>query len=124
VNVGNFGSIDRMDYTIIGGEANLAARLETSAEPGGIVMSYETYALVRDVVAANEQPPIRVKGINRDVVPYVIDGLLGASGEIVRVVKLHERGLDLYFDPSQVAGEDADRIRKALQDALDALKRE
>jgi adenylate cyclase len=121
VNVGNFGSIDRMDYTIIGGEANLAARLETSAEPGGIVLSYETYALVRDVVAAQKLPPIRVKGISRDVIPYVVDGLRGASGEVVRIVKLHERGLDLYFDPSQVTSEDADRIRKALQDALDSL---
>ena len=45
-NVGNFGSDDRMDYTIIGAEANLAARLQSIAEPGGIVLSYETYALV------------------------------------------------------------------------------
>ena len=36
-NVGNFGSADRMDYTIIGAEANLAARLQSIAEPGGIV---------------------------------------------------------------------------------------
>ena len=49
-NVGNFGSEDRMDYTIIGAEANLAARLQSIAEPNGIVMSYETYALVRDIV--------------------------------------------------------------------------
>ncbi len=54
-------------------------------------MSYETYALVRDVVAAREQPPIHVKGISREVVPYVVEGLLGAAGEIVRIVKLHER---------------------------------
>ena len=33
-NVGNFGSDDRMDYTIIGAEANLAARLQSIAEPG------------------------------------------------------------------------------------------
>ena len=33
-NVGNFGSADRMDYTIIGAEANLAARLQSVAEPG------------------------------------------------------------------------------------------
>ena len=33
-NVGNFGSADRMDYTIIGAEANLAARLQSIAEPG------------------------------------------------------------------------------------------
>ena len=57
-NVGNFGSNDRMDYTIIGAEANLAARLQSIAEPGQIVISYETYALVRDVVAAQELAPI------------------------------------------------------------------
>src|SRR5262249_47473145 len=31
-NVGNFGSADRMDYTVIGGEANLASRLQSIAE--------------------------------------------------------------------------------------------
>src|SRR5216683_1925423 len=49
-NVGNFGSADRMDYTIIGAEANLAARLQSIAEPGHVVVSYETYALVREIV--------------------------------------------------------------------------
>jgi Adenylate cyclase, family 3 (some proteins contain HAMP domain) len=53
-NVGNFGSGDRMDYTIIGAEANLAARLQSIASPGGIVLSYETYALVRDF---DSRPP-------------------------------------------------------------------
>jgi adenylate cyclase len=40
-NVGNFGSEDRMNYTIIGAEANLAARLQLIAQPGGIVLRYE-----------------------------------------------------------------------------------
>ena len=73
-NVGNFGSDDRMDYTIIGAEANLAARLQSSAEPGGIVISYETYALVRDIVRATPQEPITMKGIRRQIVPYVVEG--------------------------------------------------
>ena len=71
-NVGNFGSSERMDYTIIGAEANLAARLEAAAEPGGIVMSYETYAHVRDMVAAEAMPPMRFKGISREIIPYAI----------------------------------------------------
>ena len=50
-NAGISGSDDRMDYTIIGAEANLAARLQSVAEPGHIWPSYETYALVRDIVA-------------------------------------------------------------------------
>ena len=40
--VGNFGSGDRMDYTIIGNEVNLAARLEALAEVGGILLAHDT----------------------------------------------------------------------------------
>src|SRR5262249_24127280 len=65
-DVGNFGSNDRMDYTIIGAAANLAARLQAIAEPGQIVLSYETYALVRDMVVAHALPPIMIKGISRE----------------------------------------------------------
>src|SRR6185369_12154750 len=46
-DVGNFGSDLRMDYTIIGVEVNRAARLEQAADPGGVLISKETYGLVR-----------------------------------------------------------------------------
>src|SRR5436853_7229987 len=71
-NVGNFGSADRMDYTIIGAEANLAARLQSIAEPGQVILSYETYALVRDMLSGHALAPIRMKGIPHPVVPYVV----------------------------------------------------
>src|SRR5215470_3947071 len=61
-NVGNFGSEDRMDYTIIGAEANLAARIQAAADPGGILISYPTSALVRDIVRAEERGTIAAKG--------------------------------------------------------------
>ncbi len=80
-NVGNFGSSERMDYTIIGAEANLAARLQYIAEPGTIVMSYETYALVRDIVTAHALPPISVEGITREVVPYIIEQPAAAAAD-------------------------------------------
>src|SRR3569623_1892372 len=80
-NVGNFGSSDRMDYTIIGAEANLAARLQSVAEPGGIVLSYESYALVSDIVTAHALPAITMKGISREVIPYSVDALNDAAAE-------------------------------------------
>ena len=80
-NVGNFGSNDRMDYTIIGAEANLAARLQSIAQPDGIVLSYETFMLVRDLVRAHPLEPITLKGIAHPVVPYAVEGALdGVSG--------------------------------------------
>jgi class 3 adenylate cyclase len=75
-NVGNFGSSDRMDYTIIGAEANLAARLQSIAEPGGIVLSYETFALASDIISTHPLPAITMKGISREVIPYSVDNVL------------------------------------------------
>ena len=55
--VGNFGSDERVDYTIIGNEVNLAARLQTHADLGGILLAHETYSLVKDVVIAGGPAP-------------------------------------------------------------------
>jgi class 3 adenylate cyclase len=120
-NVGNFGSADRMDYTIIGAEANLAARLQSTAEPGKIVMSYETYALVRDIAVAHALPAISMKGISREIIPHVVDSVVDESGARVQVFSEHMAGVDLFIDPSMVDGQSVDRVRQVLQDAIAAL---
>jgi hypothetical protein len=122
-NVGNFGSDDRMDYTIIGAEANLAARLQSIAEPGHIVISYETYALVRDIIVAHELEPITMKGISREIVPYAVSGILGTAGETIHVFSEHTTGLDLYLNANMIDASNAGHIRKVLQDAIEALDR-
>ncbi len=122
-NVGNFGSADRMDYTIIGAEANLAARLQSVAEPGRIVVSYETYALVRDILVAHALPPITMKGISREVVPYAVEGMLDAAGHSVEIFSEHMTGLDFYLDPSMVNVGSTERIRALLQNAITALEK-
>src|ERR1700692_4473895 len=120
-NVGNFGSADRMDYTIIGAEANLAARLQSIAEPGGIVISYETFALVRDVITAHSLPPITMKGISREVIPYSVDNMIDISADKGSVVIERMPGLDFYLDPSIIKSTDAERIRSVLLGALASL---
>ena len=66
-NVGNFGSDQRLTYTIIGGEVNVAQRLESSADAGGILMSYETYAHAQDMIKVQERETINMKGISREI---------------------------------------------------------
>jgi adenylate cyclase len=120
-NVGNFGSADRMDYTIIGAEANLAARLQSIAEPGHIVASYETYALVRDILVAHALAPITMRGISREVIPYAVEGMLDADGQKIEIFSEHMPGLDFYLDPSMVTAGSAEHIRARLREALSAL---
>jgi len=122
-NVGNFGSSTRMDYTIIGGEANLAARLQAVAGVGEIVVSYETWTLVRDVVGAQPLAPIRMKGIGREVVPYRITGTAGAAAGAVAVVSEDSPGLTLRLDPAAIDAAQAGHVREVLHSALAALDR-
>jgi class 3 adenylate cyclase len=123
-NVGNFGSNDRMDYTIIGAEANLAARLQSIAKPGDIVISYETYALVRDIVVARALTPITMKGISREVVPYAVQSVLDATGKNIEVFSEHLSGLDLYFNAGMIDATEAKHVRNVLEDALKALSKQ
>jgi class 3 adenylate cyclase len=122
-NVGNFGSNDRMDYTIIGVEANLADRLQSIAEPGQIVVSYETYALVRDIVVAQALSPITMKGIGREVIPYAIQSVLDSTGKNIEVFSEHLTGLDFYFNANMIDANNATLVRNVLQDALKALEK-
>ena len=120
-DVGNFGSAERMDYTIIGVEANLAARLQSIAEPGRIVVSYETYALVRRTVAAHPLSPIAMKGIGREVVPYAVEGMLDDFGVKTEIFSEHLVGVDFYLDPTKVPADTSKRLRHVLQRAVAAL---
>ena len=71
-NVGNFGSAQRLTYTIIGGEVNVTQRLEGNADPNGILMSYETFAHTQDMVEVEERKKIKMKGINKEVKSFAV----------------------------------------------------
>jgi class 3 adenylate cyclase len=119
--VGNFGSDDRVDYTIIGNEVNLAARLQTHADLGGILLAHETYSLVKDVVIAEETGTITVKGFPRPVSTHRVVGLQDESGVNGRIIRQEQEGMLLIIDQKKLSGKGrADAIR-ALQDAAGRL---
>jgi class 3 adenylate cyclase len=70
MTVGNIGSEMHRDYTVIGNQVNVAARLESLAKPGQILISQRTYSRVREFVEVEKVGEIKVKGIHHPIVPY------------------------------------------------------
>jgi class 3 adenylate cyclase len=117
--VGNFGSEDRMDYTIIGGGVNLAARLQANAMPGGILISHETWSLVRDAIVAEEQEPMQVKGLTRPVRNYRV--LVDTAEPSTRpVIREEQAGFKLFLDLQE---SDRTAVAEALEKALSLIRR-
>ena len=68
--VGNFGSFERIDYTIVGTPVNVAARLQDAGEPGAIVISRNTHALIGEKFDVTSLGGLRLKGIVDEVEAY------------------------------------------------------
>src|SRR5262245_1622226 len=119
--VGNFGSRDRMDYTIIGNEVNLAARLQSATEPGSILLSHETNALVQGLVMTEEQPPITVKGFPKPISGYKLVGTYDDLVKAGRVVLEERDGLRVLVDLTK---QNNTEVIQILQNILTKLKRQ
>jgi len=74
--IGNMGSDFRMDYTAIGDTVNTAARLESNALKGEIVISDATYQQVKDYVKVTEQGYIFLKNKKEEILVYTVDNVL------------------------------------------------
>jgi class 3 adenylate cyclase len=70
VNVGGFGSETQKDYTAFGMHVNLASRLENACDPGGILVSHSTWALVKDHFQFESRGEINAKGFSHTVLAY------------------------------------------------------
>lgn len=119
--VGNFGSDDRMDYTIIGGGVNLAARLESACEPGEILISYETYAHARSVAECDERDQINAKGFATPVTTFQVIDLFENLHDSNRPIRADLPHFKLDLNAGKLSAEDREQALDVLRGAADRL---
>ena len=114
-NVGNFGSDQRLTYTIIGSEVNVAQRLEASAQPGGILMSYETYAHAQDLIEVEQLNSISMKGVKREIKVFSVLNKIRQGNNI------KESSHKIKNVPERIADR-LDALETKIEEILDRIK--
>jgi class 3 adenylate cyclase len=111
VVVRSIGSDLRMEYTVVGQTANLAARMEQMAVPGSILISPDTLTLAEGYVQVKPLGPLKVKGLE---LPLEVFEVAGAATIRTRLDAAAARGFTRFV------GRDGelDQLRQALERAL------
>lgn len=120
--VGSFGADSRMDYTIIGREVNLASRLESAAEANEILISSETYSLIKGEIMGRTKGQIQVKGFMRPVHIFQVVDYRRDLGPGRSYLSHELPGFSLQMDTDNISTQDKEVVIEALNLAAQRLR--
>jgi ABC-type oligopeptide transport system substrate-binding subunit/class 3 adenylate cyclase len=109
VVTGNVGSDLHMEYLAVGDSVNLAARLQSAAEPGKVLISEHTARLIGAAFELNALGEIEVKGKSEPIAVY----------EVVQAKAVRERGRGVAGLSSPLVGREKEM--EVLKEALTGL---
>ncbi len=123
-HVGNFGSNNRLSYTLIGKEANLAARLEAIAKKDEILISESTHDYICHDFACKYAGSHRLKGFEHKISAWQVLDPDANKGQLSKWVDHTLPGFNLHLNFVDMKDNDYDSIRESLKAALERVEAE
>jgi len=120
--VGTFGTRHHLDYTALGAHVNLASRLESAASPGEILITHESWSLIKDVVLCQDKGEISVKGFSHPIKVYQVIDFRKNLGKQQHYIEESAEGFSMYLDIDEMRNYDRERIVRTLESAATTLK--
>nr|MCS5651384.1 adenylate/guanylate cyclase domain-containing protein [Candidatus Neomarinimicrobiota bacterium] len=118
--VGNFGSEDRLDYTVLGNGVNLASRLESAAKTNEILISENTYNIINKEIKCEYIDEISVKGRSHPVKTFQVEDLIPNEIES-NDLNYETDGFSVILDEGKIKNKN--EIIDYLERSLDHLKK-
>jgi hypothetical protein len=112
-----------MDYTLIGSEVNLAARLQSHADLGGILIAHETHSLVKDAVVTQELEPVRAKGFAKPIRTYRVLGIRQEGTDSGTTLHHQQQGISITLDLADMTAQSKAAAVQVVEEILARLKR-
>jgi class 3 adenylate cyclase len=120
--VGTFGTNKNLDYTALGAHVNLASRLESAGQPGNILISHETWSLIKDVILCRDKGQIKAKGFSYPIHVYEVVGLRKDLGSNQSYITETFDGYSLHLDIEKIKNYNKDKILESLNQAAKRLR--